>query len=101
MRRLNLIWPNTGSIIAVASSIDLAAELGGQERTHPGISPAAPARPGPSAFGCVGWDQHRDPVGGELVHLLAVPVAGVSEHHRRLLFDARAGQLGAGGRPPV
>jgi hypothetical protein len=31
----------------------------------------------------VGRDQHLDAVGGEAVHLLVVPVAGVGDHDRR------------------
>ena len=42
------------------------------------MPPVQPGR-GPRQPG-VGWDEHRDALAGELLHLTLMPVAGVGEH---------------------
>ena len=65
----------------LASSVERVTEFGCDQPPHPRVSTALPAGSRVSSLAGIGWDQQRDPLGGHGVHLIAVPVAGVSDDH--------------------
>ena len=52
-----------------------------EHAAHELIHTAGPPGSDTVAFVRVGWDQDRDPTGRHPLHLLGVPVPGVSQHH--------------------
>ena len=72
----------------LSSSVERFAEFGLQDGAHEYVGTAVPAWPGAFAFVGVGWDENRDALADDLLHLLLVPVAGVGDDHAGLLGDA-------------
>jgi hypothetical protein len=70
----------------------------GEHRSHQAVAAALPARSRGVALGRIGWDQDRDSSGGEFVHLVPMPVAGIGEHGIALAGDP--GPLTSSARPP-
>src|SRR5205085_7853873 len=61
-----------------AFAVEPLAELGREHAAHPLVTPAGPPASGGTAAALVGRNQDGDAlVGGHLVHVLLVPVAGV------------------------
>ena len=59
--------------------------------------PPVPARPRASRVAGVGRDSTWMPSAGDLLHLALVPVAGVGEHHLRVVGDSGRVQFALGG----
>ena len=62
-------------------SVEVLAVFTVEHAAHELIHTAGPPGSDTVAFVRVGWDQDRDPTGRHPLHLLGVPVPGVSQHH--------------------
>jgi hypothetical protein len=94
--RLNFVFANTGSTHALPSAVEVLAAFAGEHSAHELIHTAGPPRSDTVAFVRVGWNQHRDPARRDPLHLLGVPVPGVSQHHLGSVGNASVGELGLG-----
>jgi hypothetical protein len=81
----------------LAFAVKLGAAVGREPLAHCRVGAALPAWSGAFVAAGVRRDQQFDPALGDLLHLLVVPVAGIGEHHLRLLGDAGRLELPAGG----
>src|SRR5215208_4331914 len=77
-----LVWPNSDST-SVSVFVEPLAALGRKHSAHPLAAAALPAGPDALSHAGVGRDQHLDAAGGDSVHLLVVPVAGVGDDDLR------------------
>jgi hypothetical protein len=82
---------------SLASAVEALAVFTGEHAAHELIHTAGPPGSDTVAFVRVGWDQHRDPARRDPLHLLGVPVPGVSQHYLGSVSNPGAGQFGLGG----
>src|SRR3954452_18192383 len=61
----------------LAVAVELAAALAGEDSAHEVVVAALPVAPGCAAAAGVGWNEDLDAAVDDVLHLLAVPVAGV------------------------
>jgi hypothetical protein len=88
--------PEYGLDCHLPFSVEPVTVLGRDERAHPGVPAALPPGAGGLALAGVRWDQQRDPLRSETVHLLVVPVAGIRDDNVGLVEDPDLPQLPAG-----
>jgi hypothetical protein len=81
----------------LAPAVELAAALAGEDSSHEVLVAAFPvASRGPPPTG-VGRDQYLDATVDDVLHLFAVPVAGVGQQHRGWFIDVGRLRFALGG----
>ena len=88
-----MIWPNTGSIVALPQRVEGAAAIAGELFAHSLIEPVLPPGTLPVSRRAVGRDEHLDPAVCDRLDLPGVPVAGVTDDRFGLLGDPVLAQV--------